>query len=454
MIVMLGMNIYLYRYKRIFGNKDYIFIPNIYKSSITLSSSLKKFIPFCHSLESFVEYFFPNDLTTLYKNLEKMNFCFYSEYKDTIIKVEGKRIGKKSCVIEISNIEHMKETHEFWSKKCQSLENKVLYLEQVLDCVPMIICGRNQDGTINYCNRAYSQIAGKSKDAIIKEQLSLMTQNKYEYLHTCGQRHFFQIQHFTMREYHITVGLDKTEYDNLKREFTDYLEATHNIFHQISVPISVFNKEHSLSFFNKAYQLLFDFDLRFLERHPSLSEILDDLRQRQKIPEPSDFMKYKNMHKSFFTNLSEPLEETLHLATGKILRSVISPQPSGGLLYIYEDITHSMQLEQENKRHTAAQKEILNHLHEGISVFGSDYRLRFANPMFQQMFQIEFLNGHMDDILQHVETPILSRQMILEMFEKRTYMTGYLNASISWAYTPLPDGGHLLSFFYSSQKIA
>lgn len=444
----------LYFYKKICDKKDFAFIPNIYKQSIFLSPRLKKLLPLSLNVEDFAAYFLPNDFITLYKNLEKPTFILYTPYKETILKIEGHRIGRKGCVLEISSIDKMKETHDYWHNRCQELESQITYFKYILNRIPIVICGRDQEGVIHYCNRYYAQHLDKTEAEVLKDQLSLITQPHAEYLTLHGQRRFFEIQHFTTQKTQVTIGIDKTDYDLLKREFSEYLDATHNIFQQLSTPIAVFNAEQTLTFFNKGYQMLFEFDTKFLISQPFIGEILDDLRQRQKIPEPANFMQYKNMHKSFFNNLLEPLEETLHLANGKILRSLVTPQPSGGVLYMYEDITHHLQLEKEHKSLNAAQKEILDHLHEGVAIFGSDYRLRFSNPMFQKMFQIETLPSHVDDVLKHVETKRLSCQMILELFEKRTYDSGYLSHEISWAYTPLPDGAHLLNFFFTIQKTA
>lgn len=444
------MMYHLYFYKKVYQRLDFIYIPNIYKQSIYISQRLKKLLPYDMTLDEFVKMFLGNDAVYFYKNREKTVFSFYVSHKDTIFKVEGRKMGRNGCVLQLYNVDKMKETADYWSNLCQSLKKQVSYLEYILDHAPLLVCGKDLEGKIKYCNRFYAQHLDKTQTEVLKEQITLITQNPIQYIPLRGQRRFFEIQNFTTEEDHIEIGIDKTDYDMVKREFDHYLSATHNIFEQLSTPIAVFNADQGLTFFNKAYQILFDFDVRFLGAQPSIGEILDDLRKRQKIPEPADFMNYKNMHKSFFNNLLEPLEETLHLPNGKVLRSVVTPQPSGGVLYMYEDITHPIQLEKDHKSLNAAQKEILNHLHEGIVIFGSDHRLRFVNPMFQTMFQAKKSMSHVTDMIQFVESSLLTRQMILELFEKRVYDSGGLTQTISWSYTPLPDGSHLLSFFNMS----
>lgn len=444
----------LYFYKRLYARRDFVFIPHIHKQKIILSPRFKKILNYDVTLDEFAHYFFENDVITLFKNLEKPQFSIYLPHKNTLIKMDGQKIGKNGYVIECHDLSYIKETETQWHDIHEKLKKQIEHFKFILNRLPVIVCAKTTEGVIHYCNKLYAQHLDKTEAEVIKEQLNLITQSHHEHLTLRGQRRFFEIENFINENDHITIGIDKTDYDLLKREFNEYLEANHNIFQQLSTPIAVFNNEHILVFFNKAYQLLFGFDMKFLSHQPSIGEILDDLRHRQKIPEPADFVRYKNMHKSFFNNLLEPLEETLHLANGKILRSVVTPQPSGGVLYMYEDITHHLQLEKEHKSLNAAQKEILDHLHEGVIIFGSDYRLRVSNPMILKMFHINTLKHHIDDFIDIIQTHLFSRQTILELFEKRTYNTGQLSHDISWAYTPLPDGSHLLNFFYTFQKTA
>ncbi|USO02017.1 MAG: PAS-domain containing protein [Alphaproteobacteria bacterium] len=453
--IVLAVSVYrLYLYKMFYMKRDFAYVPDLSKSEIHLSPKLQNVFSAKPTFEAFIKYFFKDDVALLYKNISKKSFSFYITYNAILLKVEGFKVGQNGCVIEFYNLDTIKELNDHLRANCEKLQAQVDTFKFVLNHLPVIVCQKTKEGAIQYCNKLYAKFLDKTEQEVIKTQTVLELKNKTEYLTLKGKRRFFEVDELKKDEDQIIIGRDETERDKLKKEFDTYTHSTHNIFQQLSTPIAVFNSDQALTFFNKAYQMLFEFDAKFLGHQPLISEILDDLRNRQKIPEPQDFVNYKKVHRAFFNNLLEPFEETLHLPNGQVLRSVVSPQASGGVLYMYEDITNHLHLEMEHKSLSASQKEILDHLHEGVIIFGNDNRLRLSNPMLLKMFDLGELDAHMDDFIDKISTSLLTRQMILELFEKRTYATGKLSKEISWSYTPLPEGSHLLNFFYTLQKSA
>ena len=59
------------------------------------------------------------------------------------------------------------------------------------------------------------------------------------------------------------------------------------------------------------------------------------------------------------------------LPDGTMIRSVLSPYPLGGLMIIYDDVTDRLELEQARNTTQAVRQAILDHLLEGLAVFGS-----------------------------------------------------------------------------------
>jgi len=452
-IILAGSVYYLYRYRIFYLHRDFVYVPDLNKQDIQLSPKLKNVFSDTPTFEKFVKHFFHDHMALLYKNISKKSFSFYVPYKTFLLKIVGFRIGK-GCVLEFYNLETMKDLNDHLKDTCDQLQMQVGHFKYILNHLPILVVQKSKEGVINYCNKLYAKVLDKTEQEVIKSQTALELNSPSEYLSLNGKRKLFEIETLKRDGTDITVGIETTEHDKLKKEFSEYTSSTHSIFQQLSTPIAVFNSDQALVFFNKAYQILFGFDAKFLGQSPLISEILDDLRNRQKIPEPADFVSYKKVHKSFFSNLLEPFEETLHLANGQILRSVVTPQPSGGVLYMYEDITNHLQLEKEHKSLNASQKEILDHLHEGVVVFGNNHRLRLSNPMLLKILGLGQVKPHVEDFIEAVSTSILTRQMILELFEKRAYNSGQLTDDIGWSYTPLPEGSHLLNFFYTFKKTA
>lgn len=418
------------------------------------------------------------------QNLDKENFCIYVPHQDTLLEIKGQKI-KNIYLLELHNLKKIRVLEETWHQTNTKLRSKYEHIKSIIDELPLAIWSRDQENKLNYCNKIYADFLETKPHKVVADQIELINNshpNNVYHLsaHVLKTKQIKTVDHyFTFKGarflFNILVSphkcgtfgyaTDKTEYDNLKRDLHNHVQSHQDIFHQLSTPIAVFNAEQRLSFFNKSYMILFEFDEKWLAQQPTFSEILDDLRQRQKIPEPADFLKYKNTQKDLFNNLFEPMEETLHLPNGKILRSVIAPQPSGGLLYMYEDITDHLHLEQQNKSLCAAQKEIIDHLYEGILIFGSDYRLNLSNPIVTKILSIppQKHHTHLDEFIKDLESSITNAQQntwkektLFEIFENRLPQKGFMHLdtgwTVQWTYSPLPDGSHLLSFLQIIQK--
>lgn len=122
--------------------------------------------------------------------------------------------------------------------------------------------------------------------------------------------------------------------------------------------------------------------------------------------------------------------------------------PLAGLnmtLGLAQDITRQEELETEQRRHGAANKELLEHLGSAIGIFNADQKLEFFNTAFAQLWQMEeqWLNSgpKLGDIMEKLrETRRLPEQADFRHFKQGwlNMFTGLINAHEDMLY--LPDG--------------
>jgi len=183
------------------------------------------------------------------------------------------------------------------------------------------------------------------------------------------------------------------------------------------------------------------------------------LRAARKLPEEQDFRQWKQQLYEAYRAV-EPKEHMWHLPDGRTLRVVTTPNPEGGVTYLYEDVTESLDLHRRYDALIKVQSETLDHLAEAVAVFGSDGRVRLHNPAFQRMWKLspEALDQH-----PHIEavaawcqalhdesavwrslraavTAIDGREPIAVSIERRD------GATINMTTMPLPDGATLVTF--------
>ncbi|MGZ5779310.1 MAG: ATP-binding protein, partial [Croceibacterium sp.] len=148
------------------------------------------------------------------------------------------------------------------------------------------------------------------------------------------------------------------------------------------------------------------------------------------------------------------------LPDGRTIRVVTTPNPQGGVTYLFEDVTERLDLVRRYDALIRVQGETLDNLAEAVAVFGSDGRLRLHNPAFVDMWRLAPLalaeRPHIETVigwckklydddtlwraLHATVTAIEGREVVKSRLELR-------NGSVADLITvPLPDGATLVAF--------
>jgi signal transduction histidine kinase len=187
--------------------------------------------------------------------------------------------------------------------------------------------------------------------------------------------------------------------------------------------------------------------------------VLDQLRAARKLPEQQDFRQWKaQLHDAY--RAVEAHESHWYLPDGRTLRVVTTPNPEGGVTYLFHDVTERLDLERRYDSLIRVQRETLDNLGEAVAVFGSDGRIRLYNPAFAQMWKLT--PDALDD-RPHIETltewcrPLhrgaeiwAAVRATVTAIEGRTSVTGRIECNdgrvVDCATMPLPDGATLVTF--------
>ena len=92
--------------------------------------------------------------------------------------------------------------------------------------------------------------------------------------------------------------------------------------------------------------------------------MLDQLRAARKLPDEQDFRQWKSaLHEAY--RAVEPKEHMWHLPDGRTMRVVTTPNPEGGVIYLFDDVTERLDLERRYDALIRVQGETLDNLAEG-----------------------------------------------------------------------------------------
>lgn len=361
-------------------------------------------------------------------------------------------------------------------------------LQTALDMIPEPLWMRDRHGDLTWCNRAYAKMVGASQATVVAEQKELpakpvkrggalprpvgrtlaqeaMQTNApalgFAHVIAAGRRMLLQVAERPYSDPPMTLGsvTDVTREEELETEHKRYRIANNELLGQLGTAISIYDSEQKLEFFNPSFAQLWGLEESWLNTHPRLGDIMEKLRSDRRLPEQADFKRFKQSWLDMFTGLIGQHEDMLYLPNDKALRMLVVPHPMGGLMMTFEDVSSRLQLESSYNTLVAVQKETLDHLSEGVAVFGGDGRIKLWNPAFSSLWKLnpEDLEGepHISRLVEKMR-PVFSpedwphaRIVLMSHGIDRSTASGRLKGLngmlIGYSTVPLPDGGVLVT---------
>jgi len=377
-------------------------------------------------------------------------------------------------IIWIHDITQNVQDQQTYMQKTIQAEDDRLRLKQTLDVLPDLLWLEDDAGQIIWCNQFYVSAAGQTMARILADQIRLSFKpskksDAHKMLVIEGKRHHFVLSQKKLGQNQgvLHICTDITAQDEIEDQHRRYMSANNDLLENLGTAIAVFDPAQKLEFYNTAFSQLWNFDDHYLNARPKLGDIMEKMREERLLPEQADFRKFKASWVDMFTTLLKPYEDMLYLPDGRALRMLSLPPPSGGLMLTFEDVTSRLELESSYNTLVAVQKETLDNLAEGVSVFGGDGRIKLWNPAFARLwhFHPEDLEGepHVNRLLEKMKEPFESahwgdvRDSLLMQTLDRNIHEGQLQCKdgtlIGYSTVPLPDGGVLVTHVDVTDKM-
>ncbi|MCW5697044.1 MAG: PAS-domain containing protein [Bauldia sp.] len=221
--------------------------------------------------------------------------------------------------------------------------------------------------------------AAHAQDPVFRRRLSAVS---------AGQRVVYDVTDVIAEGGRAGIAVDVTEIEESHSALRRLIEFHTRTLDQLATAVAIFGADRRLQSYNAAYRELFGLDAAFLDTLPDEIAILDRLRATRKVPDQADFRVWRADLLSAYQS-PETREHLWRLPEGQTLRVIANPHPQGGMTWIYENVTARLDLESRYNSLIRIQGETLDHLREGVAVFGSDGRLRLHNPAFLAIWGVD-----------------------------------------------------------------
>ncbi|HEY1433275.1 MAG TPA: PAS-domain containing protein [Stellaceae bacterium] len=347
----------------------------------------------------------------------------------------------------------------------QSARQEAAGLRQMLDAIPLPVWRRGSDRDLIDCNRAYASAVDATPDLAVAEGRELASgagPGECRHVVIGGSRRQVEIGEVACPSGG-TIGFawDRTDLEAAQAELWRHINAHAEVLETIRAAVVVYGPDKRLKFFNAALASMWGIAEDWLITQPSFEEVLERLREARRLPEAADFRAFKAEQLQLFTAVIRPQRDLMHLPDGRTLLLSISPHPFGGLTFVYEDVTDRLALERSCNTLSQVRHATLDHLFEGIAVYGSDGRLKLHNPAYLAIWGLseEEVVGepHIGEVLEKTRALLddggdwtARKQRIISKVTAHALASGPLyrtdGSMLQEATVPLPDGNVLLTY--------
>jgi signal transduction histidine kinase len=391
------------------------------------------------------------------------------------IEAMGRAIGGQA-IVRIRELGGVRRELAESNLRYKTLLEETGLLRDFAAAMPWPIWAKGAQGDLRYANSAYAKATEATGVAdALQRNLELLESDQREDVGRAlndnaafaarlpivvgGERRIYDVHALKIGGGSAGIAIDASEATALRESLVRMAEAHRRTLDQLSSGVAVFDGQRRLAFYNDSYRRLWDLDRAFLDSNPDDSSVLDRLRAARKVPEQPDFRAWKaKLHEAY--RAVEPDKDTWYLPDGRAVSVVTTPNPEGGVTYLFDDVTESLDLARRFDGLIRVQRETLDNLAEAVAVFGSNGRAQLFNPAFAKMWKLSSEAMREQPHIETVEAwcrPLFDDAAIwrtireaITAIENRVEVPLKLerkDGSVLDAMTmPLPDGATMLTF--------
>ncbi|MGL4488187.1 MAG: PAS-domain containing protein, partial [Rhizobiaceae bacterium] len=318
------------------------------------------------------------------------------------LEVQGRRTGATSFV-RFLGLSGIQAENSRLKRELDEVNGSAALVTSLLDNLSFPVWRRDQSGAVAYSNTAYNTMIERDRGTQSVDNNELFGTQARELIVSKrqpdgrfqdqvstvinGDRAVFDVIDVATGAGSIGFARDVSELDSLREEFDRTLRSQSDTLNQLTTAVAIFDSSQKLRSFNNAFQKLWGLDVSFLETNPEHGIVLDRLRADGKLPEQPEWRRWREQVLGAY-RAPEGTEDWWHLPDGKSLRVLGNPQPKGGMIWVFENMTEKFDLESRYNTLIKIQGETLDNLAEGVAVFGSDGKVRLSNPAFAALWAL------------------------------------------------------------------
>ena len=279
-----------------------------------------------------------------------------------------------------------------------------------------------------------------------------------------GEKHWYDITSRPFGDnllYFATPADDTVQAQASLREFIQTLSKT---FAHLPIGLAIFDQSRQLSLFNPALTDLTTLSVSFLTARPTLRSFLDQLRDRQMIPEPKDYRSWRQQIAELEAGAENgTYADVWNLAGGLTYRVTGRPHPDGAIAFLIEDISAEVSLTRRFRAELDQSQAVIDTIDEAIAVFSSNGVLSLCNKAYKALWNVETDAKLKDSTVVNATTQWQARALPTPIWGDLRDFVGASGDRVEWSapihlkdgrlltarFAPLSGGATLVGFSFA-----
>ncbi|MBF9051092.1 PAS domain-containing protein [Roseobacter sp. HKCCD9010] len=331
-------------------------------------------------------------------------FLLIAQVGSDALSVSGRAQGEV-VTVTVSSVEESRARHAIHKDSLDGFHDEMQGLRAAVDFLPVPMWRERSDGQITWANGAYYRLLERANDIdgplvwpirrLFAEQLDPLPdpgafRRCQLIMHDQEEPSWFDVSMTDQGENTLFAARPIDQLVAAETNLRNFVQTLSKTFAHLPIGLAIFNKKRELVLFNPALLTLSTLDPEWLSSRPSLFSFLDQLRERQRMPEPKDY-------KAWRASLSEleqaaqdgSYQELWTLPTGQTYRVIGKPHPDGAVAFMFEDISSEVSLTRQFRSDLELYQWVLDESDGALAVFSKDGRLILSNAAYAELWGVD-----------------------------------------------------------------
>lgn len=280
----------------------------------------------------------------------------------------------------------------------RALTEEVETLRSMMTQAPIIAWREREDGEVVWANTRYVLMAAESLGS--DEELSWPLPRLFDRVASLqgagGQRQkllcrdgttmWFDIAVFPERDQRRIYAIPCDSAVAAETNLRDIMQTLTKTFAHLTLGIAIFDSKRQLQMFNPALLDLTGLPPDFLASRPTILAMLDAMRNRNMVPEPKDYHRWRRQLTELDGTTNEVYDEVWSLAGDQTYRVIGRPQNNGALALMFEDISGEILRSRRYRADLELGQSVVDSLTESVAVFSETGHLVMTNRAYGELW--------------------------------------------------------------------